>query len=101
MTQRDTNLAIEVEAEAGVMISDLRKAGWTVTASYYDAECFGNWLVDLFRAGVAIRLVKDRSQYFVRGPVDEIKAAGLFRAFNSLQDFRQAITNWATNRQIP
>lgn len=93
MTQQ-TNLAIEIEADAVAMISDLRKAGWGVTASAFDAKCFGNWYVDLSRMGVAIRLVKDRSQYYVGGPSDA--AAGLFRAFTSFEEFRQAITKWLT-----
>jgi hypothetical protein len=79
------------------MMSDLRKTGWTVTASSYDAQCFGKWWVDLSRAGVPIRMVKDRSEYFVDGPIEEIKTAGLLRAFTSFEEFRHAIIDRATN----
>jgi hypothetical protein len=97
MLEGGGNLPLELEGQAGAMISELREAGWAISASFHDADCFGNRYVDLCRAGLRIRLVNDRSQHFIHGPTEEIKAAGIWRAFGSLEEFRQAIVKWATN----
>ena len=97
MLSDGANLPVEIESEVGALISDLREAGWTVSASRYDARVFGNWYVDLCRKDQTIRLMKDRSEYMIGGPpTDEIKAAGLWRSFVNLYEFRQAIVRWAT-----
>ena len=81
---------VEVLSEAGEVISELHSAGWTVSTSRYDASLFGNWYIDLCRAGRTIRLSKDRSQFLIDGPpVLEMRAAGLWRAFDDLQEFRK------------
>ena len=92
----DSALCPEVRAETGAILADLSAAGWSVTASRYDAPVFGNWFVDLERDGRAIRLMKDRSQFMVDGPTDEIRAAGLFKAFEDMGIFREAVVVWTT-----
>ena len=90
---------VEVDAEAGELISELHSAGWTVSTSHYDANLFGNWYIDLCRAGRTIRLVKDRSQYMIAGPpTPEIEAAGLWKAFDNLADFHRELIEWAKKR---
>jgi hypothetical protein len=69
-----------------------------VNDCYYDPETFGNWYVDLTRGDVTIRLVKDRSQYYVAGPTESIKAAGLWKSFAELNDFRDAVASWANQQ---
>ena len=85
----------EVRAEAGSLIADLRTAGWRVVASRYEAPVMGNWFVDLERDGRVIRLVKDRSQFTIDGPTDELAAADLSKAFDRLSTFREAVVAWA------
>jgi hypothetical protein len=83
---------------AGVdsLISTLRACGWIVLEARYDAKTMGNWYVDLTRGGLSLRLVKDRSQFFVTGPpATELKVAGLGRAFDGFAEFQQAVVNWA------
>jgi hypothetical protein len=67
MPESGFKLPVEVEKEAGPLLADLRAGGWQVSASEYDASAFGNWLVDLRRDEVVMRLLKDRSQYMVTG----------------------------------
>jgi hypothetical protein len=96
MTQRDGNLPIEITKEAGALISALQAAGWTVVESLYSPKSFGNWYVDLHRSGIVIRLVKDRSQYMIRGHrKEELEPVGLWKAFDSVEEFSQAILKWA------
>jgi hypothetical protein len=101
MVSASGNIPVEVETEAGELIAELHSAGWTVSTSRYDGKSFGNWYVDLRRADLTLRLVKDRSQYMVDGPpTNEIKAAGLYRAFDDLEEFRHAIVKWATDPNV-
>ena len=96
MRDNDEDLPAEVEVEVGALVSELHAVGWRVSAARYDAKTFGNWHVELRRAGTLIELVKDRSQYMVGGPPTEaIKAAGLWRAFDRLEELRCALMKWA------
>ena len=100
MPESGFKMPVEVEKEAGPLLAELRAGGWQVSASEYDASAFGNWLITLQRDGVVMRLLKDRSQYMVDGlPTEELKAAGLWRAFNTLNEFQMAVTRWA-NRSL-
>jgi hypothetical protein len=85
----------EVEKEIGELISQLSTAGWAILASRYEPKVFGNWFVDVHRDGITVRLVKDRSQYFVdRLATKEIKASDQLGAFSNLQEFREAVIKW-------
>ena len=96
MPESGFKLPVEVEKEAGPLLAGLRAGGWQVSASEYDASAFGNWLIDLQRDGVVMRLLKDRSQYMVTGlPKEVLKAAGLWRPFDSLNELQMAVTRWA------
>ena len=94
MPDESTEIAPEVKKEVGTVISKLKEAGWKVTASLHDPKLFGNWYVDLYRAGISMRIVKDRSPYMVSGPQQEVKAAGLWRAFDNLEEFVGAFLHW-------
>jgi hypothetical protein len=89
------NLPADIAREAGSLISTLRTAGWTLLEARYDAKTLGNWHIDLARDDLSLRLVKDRSQFFVDGPpVQELKATGLWRAFEDFAEFQRVIVNW-------
>jgi len=98
MLSSGEDLPVEVEIEVGALISQLREAGWVVSISRYDAKAFGNWYVELHRADRMIRLAKDRSQYEIGGShMEEIKAAGLWRVFDDLEEFWRAVSKWITH----
>jgi hypothetical protein len=100
MSESAAKLPVEVEKEAGPLLAELRAGGWQVSASEYDASAFGNWSIKLQRDGVVMRLFKDRSQYMVDGlPAEALKPAGLWRAFDSLEELQLAVTRWA-NRSL-
>jgi hypothetical protein len=89
-------IPIELEREVGTLLSDLRSAGWKITFYHYDAGSFGDWFIDLCRGAHAIRLVKDRSQYMISGSQEEeIKAAGLWKAFDDFGEFSQSVCGFA------
>jgi len=96
MPESSFKLPVEVEKEAGPFLAELRAGSWQVSASEYDASAFGNWSIDLQRDGVVMRLLKDRSRYMDDGlPTEVLKAAGLWRAFDSLNELQMAVTRWA------
>jgi hypothetical protein len=100
MPESRFKLPVEVEKEAGPFLAELRAGGWQVSASEYDASAFGNWFVDLERNGVVMRLVKDRSQYLVTSlPKEALKAAGLWQAFDTLNELQTTVARWA-NRSL-
>jgi hypothetical protein len=100
MPESGFRLPVEVEKEAAPILAELRAGGWQVSASEYDASAFGNWFVDLQRDGVVMRLLKDRSQYMVTGLSKEVlKAAGLWQAFDTLNELQTTLTRWA-NRSL-
>ena len=45
--------------------------------------------------------MKDRSQYVIDGSIEEIKAAGLWQAFNNFEEFRRAINRWVIKPYVP
>ncbi len=96
MHKEPQRVAPEIQAEIGMLLSNLQILGWTVLDSHYDAMIFGNWYVDLEGRSPMVRLVKDRSQYMVREvPIEIMKAAGLWRAFDDLEEFQSAVIGWA------
>jgi hypothetical protein len=95
MPSKDKPTPAEIQVEIGKLLSQLSKAGWTILASQYDPKVFGNWFVNVYRDGITIRLVKDRSQYFVdRLSSEKIKADELSVAFSNLQEFQDAVIKW-------
>jgi len=100
MPESAFRLPVEVEKEAASILAELRAGGWQVSASEYDPSAFGNWFVDLQRDGVVMRLLKDRSQYLVTGlPMEVLKAAGLWQAFDTLNELQTTLTRWV-NRSL-
>jgi hypothetical protein len=95
MTLGPDSLPIEIAKDAGSLISTLRAAGWILLEVRYDAKTMGNWYVDFARDEVFLRVVKDRSQFFVTGPpIEDLKVAGLRRVFDDFAALHQAIVNW-------
>jgi hypothetical protein len=89
------NLPADIAREAGLLISTLQTEGWILLEARYDAKTMGNWYIDLASDDLSLRLVKDRSQFFIEGPaVEELKAAGLWGAFEDFAEFQQVIVNW-------
>jgi hypothetical protein len=96
MIKNAKNLPTQIESEIGAVISSLVQEGWVFLSFRHTPMSFGgNWCVYLRRADVSISFCRDRSQYMVDGPIEEIKAAGLFKAFNDLEEFKQAVIKWA------
>jgi hypothetical protein len=90
------DLPIEIKAEAGTFIAALQVEGWFLVAFRYDAKVFGNWYVDLRQGNDTIRLIKDRLQYMLDGPPKKVlEIAGLWRAFDDLEEFHRVVMTWA------
>jgi hypothetical protein len=87
----------QIRSEVGSLLDGLEAFGWTVSSSRYDPNVMGNWFVDMSRSGVILRLIKDRGQYLVDGPrQEELAAEGLWRAFDSFDEFSRLVVGFAT-----
>ena len=96
MDEVSQSVAPEIQADIGELISNLQTLGWRVTHSHYYAKVCGDWYIDFEGSASPIRLVKDRSQYMVMEvPIEILKAAGLWRAFDDLAEFQATVIKWA------
>jgi hypothetical protein len=86
----------QIRSEVGTLLDELRALGWTVSASRYDRDVMGNWFVDISRMEVKLRLIKDRGQYSVDGPRQELAAEGLWRIYDNVEEFSRSIVGFAT-----
>jgi hypothetical protein len=96
MTNSKAGLPIEIQADAGALLSGLCADGRSIISHRYEAEIFGNWEVKLDRNGESLQLTKDRSQYMVDGQsTEDLKAAGLWRAFDDRYEFQCCVLRWS------
>jgi hypothetical protein len=86
-----------VAEDIGSLLAQLLSIGFSVLESEYSASDFGNYHVDLQRGSVSLRLMRDRGQYLIDGPVSRLKALGLFQAFNLQEEFAEAVFTYIRN----
>ena len=77
------------------LLSKLQELGAQFDADTYSRESFGNFYVDCTLRGKHFRLFRDRSQYMIDGDMDELKRLGLWRAYDSVEDYSAAVVNYA------
>jgi hypothetical protein len=85
--------------DVGSLLAQLFSIGFNVVDSAYSATDFGNYYVGLQRESVTLRLTRDRSQYIIDAPIDRLKALGIFRAFNSRDEFAEAVFMYIQNSE--
>jgi hypothetical protein len=86
----------QIRNEAGMLLDDLRAFGWTVSSARYHRNVMGNWFVDIYRGEVKFRLIKDRGQYSIDGPKEELVADGMWRVYDSFDEFSRSVVSHAT-----
>ncbi len=85
----------EIDSDIGHLIERLVELGYEPTGSLYDAKSFGNYYVDLSSGKTRLRIVRDRSQYYVEGSsTEQLRRAGMFRAFDDRSAFERALLDW-------
>ena len=87
--------AREITSAIGPLLQQLGMMGIKISGSRYDANSFGNFYVDCRGAKGSFRIVRDRSQYFLDSDVADIKKHGLFKAYDSVQEFTDAALKYA------
>lgn len=83
-----------IYADIGTLLDELSTLGVTITQARYDAPHFGNYYVDLDAAAATFRVVRDRGQYLLEAPVEQLKALGLFLALDSPEELREAVLKY-------
>ena len=86
--------AAAILADAGALLTELATLGIHETASEYDPVRFGNYFVDLTGPHGDFRITRDRGQYLLDGDLERLKDLGLFRAFNQMPQFRDAVLKY-------
>jgi hypothetical protein len=94
------SLPPEIVADLGELLVELEADGVQATSGEYSRESFGNYTVE-FRSNKGLfRVVRDRSQYYIDGPSqDQLLPLGLWRAFNDLETFSEALHGWLARRE--
>jgi hypothetical protein len=75
----------QVGAAIGPLLDEAYELGLRVTDARYDEQADGNFYVDLSFSDSFVRLVRDRSQYLLTGPDDQLRALGLFRVLEKAE----------------
>ena len=89
-------VAAEIAEDIGSLIAALERMGLKVEDSQYDAQSFGNFHVDVSGRRGRFRIVRDRSQYMLYAKsLAQIKLSGMFRAFDSRDEFEAALLKYA------
>jgi hypothetical protein len=88
-------IAAEISADIGPLIEQLEGLGLRIEGWRYDAKTFGNFYVDFTGPNGSFRIIRDRSQYILDGDISRLKELGLFRAFDSRDDFGVAVLSFA------
>ena len=86
--------ATAILVDAGALLTELAVHGIHETASQYDVGHFGNYYVDLTGPQGDFRISRDRGQYLLHGDLERLKDLGLFRAFDQMSQFRQAVLRY-------
>lgn len=83
-------------AEAiGPLLTQLEGVGVQFGGDTYSRESFGNFYVNCSLRGKQFRLFRDRSQYMIEGDMNELKRLGLWRAYDSVEDYSAAVMTYA------
>lgn len=95
MPEHPNQLPTEIQAQLRRLIPVFSKLGWELTEARYTPQIFGNWYIKLAKRDLSFTMIKDRSQFMVDGvDIEKLKAAGLWRAFDDLNEFEDAIIAW-------
>ena len=86
--------APEILADAGALLSELATLGIRESGSAYEPGAFGNYYVDLTGPHGDSRITRDRGQYLLDGDLERLRDLGLFRAFDRMRDFRDAVLKY-------
>ena len=85
----------EVAKDIGPFLNQLAGFGYEVYDSRYDARSFGNYYVDLCAGEVWLRVVRDRSQYYIdTRSTDKLREDGMLRAFDDRKAFERVVLAW-------
>jgi hypothetical protein len=83
-----------ISHDLGALLPKLRKLGYEPVKADYSWWHFGNYSVE-FRAGEkSFRIVRDRLQHYVASDTEDFQGTELFRAFDHLTEFEQALLPW-------
>jgi hypothetical protein len=91
-----TDVPDEIRRDIGALLDELSQLRVNISGSLYAEKSFGSYYVDFDAFGTAFRIIRDRRQYMIDANVDQLKALGLWRAFNSREELREAALTYVS-----
>ena len=86
--------------DLGSLLGQLFSLGFVAVDAVYARASFGNYYVDLRRDPMSFRLIRDRGQYIIDAPIERLKALGIFRAYDSREEFAEAVFSYVRHAQL-
>lgn len=80
--------------DIGPIITTLLAHGYSVVEDSYDAQQFGDYQVRFIGKARTFDIVKDRGQFMLYGKRDELEPIGLWRAYNTPEEFCRDVLKW-------
>ncbi len=96
----NVELPASVGEALGGLLSSLAIEGFSPIALDYTPMAFGNFMVTLGNGKRTITLVRDRSQFMVRGERAAHEPAGLWRAFDNIQELEPLLLAWIRSNNL-
>jgi hypothetical protein len=85
----------KISAAIGALLDQLSALGVEFGGTAYCEDSFGDFCVGCTLGGKQFRLFRDRGQYMIDGEMDELKRQGLWRTFDSVEEYSAAVVKYA------
>lgn len=90
-----SELPLEIRQESEALLNELAALGWEITAAMYEATFYGDWFVDLHRAGKSIRLIKENALFTFENFVETETEDPEPVTYETFVTFHSAVADWA------
>jgi len=84
-----------VQEDLAPLLLELHSLGVRPINASYNAQAFGNYCVELGAPDETFHITRDRGQYLIDGEQERINAMGFSHAFDSRQQFFNAVLAYA------
>ena len=81
------------------MITDLGKSGYLLINTSDKPKAFDNFVVYFSNDKETLKIIRDRQQFILAGNKEELESYGLWKAFDSMAEFRKALIAWINKRK--
>ena len=86
-------------SEISDLINDLEKCGYDLINYSDKPKAFDNFVVYFSNDKETLKIIRERSQFILAGNKEDLVLNGLWKAFDSMAEFRKALIAWIIKRK--